>query len=207
MVEHFGTARCGTIAGTEIGMDPQLISELCEQRLEGSWQASSDTQDGRAYVIVSSVVRHLQESSDPLLIDTLMVMCARHLGKAYGAAAFRRDDAWLHPAALGRVIERIRTGPEDPPALAELAGLAGLGVSAFLRGFRGSVGLSPATFSRRARIEHARHMLERSDRPLSEIAAMTGFASVSHLISSFRAQLGSTPAAWRRATRTIRKSA
>lgn len=206
-VEHTGTACCGIVAGVEISLDPRVIGELCEHDRKFAWRTSRDVQDVRTFLIAEALVREMQNAEEPLVSETMMATLARHVGRRHGGAQSRYDDAWLHPAALRRVVERIRSAPADPPRLAELAGLAGLGVSAFLRGFRGSVGVTPAAFSKRVRIEQARRIIEARDLPLSEVASMTGFASASHLVSSFRSQLGSTPARWRQSVRNVTKSA
>lgn len=205
--ERAGKASCGSVVGAEVSLTINLIEEMCEQRLAGAWRSSHDVQDARAFAIVEALVGAARQVDDPLIADTLTAALARHLGRRHGDAKLRRDDAWLHPAALRRVVERIHALPAEPPRLSELAGLAGLGISAFLRGFRGSVGTTPAAFCRRVRIEHAARLLKSDDMPLGDIAEMTGFVSASHLVRAFRAQRGETPANWRRSARNDTKSA
>jgi len=51
----------------------------------------------------------------------------------------------------------------------------------------------------RCRIELAKRLLRETDLPIARIAVDTGFASQSHLASTFRRNVGETPAAYRRA--------
>ena len=205
--ERAGEVLPGTVLGVEVCLPKHRIEEVCEQRLDKTWQGTRDAHDARAFAFVEALDRALRGAGEPLLIDTMMVGLARHLGQRHGGADRRYDDAWLHPAALKRVVERIRSTPADPPGLAELAALAGLGVSAFLRGFRGSIGATPAAFSRRVRTEQARGLVEATDMPLSEVALHTGFHSASHLARVFTAQFGHPPGARRTLMRTVTKSA
>jgi len=69
------------------------------------------------------------------------------------------------------------------------------------RHFLAALGIPPQQAGRRVRLAQARHLLSRTDRSVSEIAAETGFADASHLIRTFRAESGQTPDAWRKARR------
>lgn len=206
-VERRGTALPGSVFGVEISLDTAMIEDACEQRLGRSWNPTLDTQDAKAFALVEALERELRRDADRLLTDTMLVALARHLGQRHAGAERRRDDAWLHPAAMRRVVERLLAAPADPPSLADLAGLAGLGVSAFLRAFRGSVGVTPAAFAQQARIEQARRIMAVCDLPLAQVSAMTGFSSASHLVRAFRSRFGATPAQWRRSERDGTKSA
>jgi transcriptional regulator GlxA family with amidase domain len=79
-----------------------------------------------------------------------------------------------------------------------MARSAGLGVSAFVRAFRGSTGVTPAAFALKLRLDHAAQMLRSTDLGAREIAALSGFASAAHLVRTFRVHRGITPGRWRR---------
>lgn len=96
-----------------------------------------------------------QGTCDRLTLDTLQLPLARHIGRTYGNADRRRDDGRLHPAALARVIEQLLADPIRSVPLPEMARCAGLGVSAFVRAFRGSVGCTPAAFALKLRLNNA----------------------------------------------------
>jgi AraC family transcriptional regulator len=82
-------------------------------------------------------------------------------------------------------------------SLDELAHRAGLSRSAFTRGFRGAVGLSPHQYLLVRRIERAKMLLCKTDFELSSIAQEVGFSSQSHFTANFRNLVGCTPARFR----------
>ncbi|MFJ2899385.1 helix-turn-helix domain-containing protein [Streptomyces sp. NPDC087218] len=65
--------------------------------------------------------------------------------------------------------------------------------------FRGEVGLSPKTFARVLRFEHA-HELATAHEPLSwsDVAAVSGYADQAHLARDWREFTGRPPTVWRR---------
>ncbi|MEV8319308.1 helix-turn-helix domain-containing protein [Streptomyces sp. NPDC059900] len=65
--------------------------------------------------------------------------------------------------------------------------------------FRGEVGLSPKTFARVLRFEHA-HDLATVHTPLpwAQVASVSGYADQAHLVRDWREFTGRSPTAWRR---------
>lgn len=65
--------------------------------------------------------------------------------------------------------------------------------------FRGEVGLSPKTFARVLRFEHA-HGLATAHAPLpwADVASVSGYADQAHLVRDWREFTGRSPTAWRR---------
>lgn len=80
------------------------------------------------------------------------------------------------------------------PALARRAGLS---ERHFTRRFRQEVGLTPAAFVNRVRIDHARRLLCGSDASLTEIARGCGFGTVQTLHRASRRAVGTTPEQYR----------
>jgi len=196
--ERRGRTGRGDIIGLEVGFDDWFMEEACEQRfVAGSAAARNSDHVRLAAMADAAAALSVASSADPIARDTMLLALARNLGRVYGNAAKRRDDGWLHPRALSRVIDRLRAQPGGPATVHELATEAGLGVSAFIRAFRGSVGLTPAAFAQRLRLDDAAHMLKQTDLPIAQIAALCGFSSASHFVFAFRASRGVTPARWR----------
>jgi transcriptional regulator GlxA family with amidase domain len=67
----------------------------------------------------------------------------------------------------------------------------------FARVFTRELGITPARYVERARIEAARGWLEGSDASLDEVAAATGFGSAETLRRAFQRLLGVPPSAYR----------
>jgi transcriptional regulator GlxA family with amidase domain len=202
--ERHGSVSRAEISGIQLELDHQFVEDACEQRLHAPWRTTFNSQDVKAFAIAETAAKNVARGAyDRLTLDTLLLALARHVGRAYANADRRRDDGWLHPAALARVIEQVRAECPRSVPLHEMARSAGIGVSAFVRAFRGSTGFTPAAFALKLRMDHASHILRATDLPISEIAAMSGFASASHLIRAFRAHKGVTPGHWRRADKRV----
>jgi transcriptional regulator of acetoin/glycerol metabolism len=107
----------------------------------------------------------------------------------------------LSPAALRRVREYVDAHLEGSMDLATLAGVAGVSIHHFARGFKQSAGVTPHHYLTQKRIERAQDLLAHTDLSPSEIAYAVGFSDQSHLARHFRQQLGVTPGQFRWAQR------
>ena len=90
---------------------------------------------------------------------------------------------------------------ERPLPLRELAALESMSVRTFTRRFREEVGLSPAQWLIRQRVERARQLLEESDLPVDRVAANAGFGTAVSLRHHLLEATGVTPTAYRRTFR------
>jgi transcriptional regulator GlxA family with amidase domain len=86
-----------------------------------------------------------------------------------------------------------------------LAGLAHMSTRNFARCFRSELGVTPAAYVERARVEAARRLLESSDRSVAAIASECGFGTVETLHRSFRRSVHVTPGEYRRHFTTSRQ--
>ena len=100
-------------------------------------------------------------------------------------------------SALASIDER----PGDEQPLSRLAALAGLSVSAFSREFRRRTGKGFEAHLQERRLELARRLLRGGNLPVSQIARECGFRSASYFSRLFRARVGNSPDAFRRAVR------
>ena len=107
----------------------------------------------------------------------------------------------LSPAAMRRVREYVDAHLGVSINLAMLAGVAGVSIHHFARGFKQSAGVTPHHFLTQKRIERAQDLLGNTDLSLSEIALAVGFSDQSHLARHFRQMLGVTPGRFRWAQR------
>jgi AraC-like DNA-binding protein len=120
---------------------------------------------------------------------------ARHLGiDAYLRGAGDKDA----PSRIRRSIDYINENFSRPIELQELAGVATLSLFHFVRLFKKATGMSPMRFLMQRRIEMAKAlMLRHLDMPLVDVAASCGFASQSHMTTTFKRIIGVTPGALR----------
>ena len=103
----------------------------------------------------------------------------------------------LSPAAMRRVREYVDAHLGGSMDLATLAGVAGVSIHHFARGFKHSAGVTPHHYLTQKRVERAQDLLAHTDLPLSEIAYAVGFSDQSHLARHFRQMLGVTPGQFR----------
>ncbi|HEX5458952.1 MAG TPA: AraC family transcriptional regulator [Steroidobacteraceae bacterium] len=106
---------------------------------------------------------------------------------------------WQARRALAHIEENLGS----KLATAELAGLVSFSKSHFSRAFKRSLGISPMAYVARRRVERAKAMMITTDRQLTEIALICGFADQSHLNRSFRRAVGMSPGRWRRTSADV----
>lgn len=123
-----------------------------------------------------------------------------HLRETYGAA--RADDVEDVPALTAGAAEQLRSyvrGRLDRYiTLAGLADLVGLSTHRLLVAFRRTFGTTPAQYVLAERVGRARWLLAHTAYDISTIAGATGFASHSHLTTTFKRYVGVTPRVFRR---------
>ncbi|KQV42704.1 MULTISPECIES: AraC family transcriptional regulator [unclassified Rhizobium] len=142
-----------------------------------------------------------------LFIDQLSMAIGMHVVHRYGNAqrqivAPRLTGRRLSPRGLAKVQEMIRSRLGGDLSLEELARACNLSESTFLRAFRETVGKTPHQFLMAERVEKARDLLAFSGLPISEIAAICGFADQSHFTRVFSRLVGAAPGVWRRSRRS-----
>ena len=131
-------------------------------------------------------------------VGTLLLRRHSTRTRAFEQADLTRDSS---PApALQRVRDRLADELVDPPSLAALAELAGIGRYQLLRQFRQAFGMPPHAWLIQRRAERARALV-RSGMSLGAAAIDAGFADQSHMTRVFVRQFGFTPGAWQRAAR------
>lgn len=108
----------------------------------------------------------------------------------------------LAPWQARRAIRLLIKATATACPVATLAAACGLSRSHFAHAFRATTGVPPHKWLLLHRVRRACEMMERTDRPLAEIAQRCGFADQSHFSRTFRAVMGSSPAVWRRERRS-----
>ena len=89
--------------------------------------------------------------------------------------------------------------------LVELAAVACLSPSYFLRQFKAATGLAPHLYLSQQRVEHARHLLLESSLNIAEIAHAVGFVDQSHLHRHLKRALGLPPSALLKERKNVQK--
>jgi transcriptional regulator GlxA family with amidase domain len=95
--------------------------------------------------------------------------------------------------------------PGRPLALADLAAHACCSERTLIRRFREETGMSPKRWLLQMRLERARELLEATEIPVEQVAAQAGFPSAGALRAHFAEKLRTTPSAYRRTYRGLRR--
>lgn len=130
-------------------------------------------------------------------VASQLVMLFRRAG---GQAQFSRHK---RIAPMGRsVLQEIQRWAAANPAadlsVPTLADRAGLSPRHFTRLFQNEVGITPAAWVERLRIDLARQQLETGCQTPKQVAAFCGFANADTLRRTFVRHVGATPADYRR---------
>ena len=131
--------------------------------------------------------------------------CARMLAHLWRETLDQGSDVARHDvtraaalAQLAPVFRAIQASHAEPIRVRDLARMVHLHPAWFSTRFKQLTGLSPARYLMRYRLERARELLLSTDRPVHEIAAMTGFQDPLYLSRQFRRLIGTSPTAYRR---------
>jgi AraC family transcriptional regulator len=127
-------------------------------------------------------------SLEGILLE-LLAEGARHAGRSGPARMVPR---WLRTAR-----EYLESNFLRQLSLAEVAGVAGVHRVHLSREFRRHFSTTVGEFLRCKRVEHACHLVSKTNEPLADVAMSCGFSDQSHFSATFRRQVGLTPGRFR----------
>lgn len=149
-------------------------------------------------------------------IDLGLYLVARHCGRDKAQQAMRhmmlqdiRPPAMPQPhfyAKLEGISDmRIRQAAQfieqrldTPPPVAAIARYVGVSSRQLERMFHAELGVGPAAFQRRLRLEYGRWLLGNSNRKITDVAIDAGFSDSAHFAREFKTVFGSSPSSFRR---------
>lgn len=177
--------------------------------LEGSWMARHGAPSAaatepacfRGGPLAALVLRIHREFHQ---MDDVSGLAIEGLSLEVLAAAWRERAAGLRsgpPVWLRRARELASERCAEPVTLAVLAGEVGVHPMHLVREFRRHYGQTVGEFVRHQRVERSCRRLRESSAPIAAIALEVGFSQQSHFTRVFKRAMGTTPAAYRRATR------
>jgi AraC-like DNA-binding protein len=107
--------------------------------------------------------------------------------------------AGLRDRFVGKALALMHSRPAHAWTVDELANHVGLSRSALADRFGALIGCPPMQYLTRWRLQLAADLLRTSRRPLAAIATEVGYDSEAAFSRAFKRELGTAPAAWRRA--------
>ena len=162
-------------------------------------------------VPISSVEQDLQRNAyeGAELLERLMsatptdraAVCRRapRLTPPGGVVARASSDTLAHPHPLVRAaLVQIRRNLGRPFGAPEIAAALGISRSHLDHLFVHETGRSVGKEILAQRLREVKRLLADTDRPITEIARLTGFCNVGHLSNTFRLAEGLSPKAWRK---------
>lgn len=105
---------------------------------------------------------------------------------------------WTSDERMKRVLKHIHEHITDEIDVEELAGLASITKTYFIRLFKQEFGLSPIQYINRKKVERAQLLLFTTDSSVKEVAYKLGFSDHSYFIRLFHKVTGITPQEYRR---------
>lgn len=125
------------------------------------------------------------------MLDSLVIIIARQSTKQ---ASSRRD----FPQAFMKLEQTLRENLAHQWTVEEMAGLVGLGTTAFTEKVKSYTGFSPLNYFINIRISEAIKLLKRPGGNVTNIALETGFYSSQHFSTTFKKLTGHTPGEFRK---------
>ncbi|MEO0925575.1 MAG: AraC family transcriptional regulator [Cyanobacteria bacterium J06643_13] len=154
--------------------------------------------------IVDSFLREMNTDGlgGKLYSETLATQFAIHLLRNYSTFPLRLKQyrGGLSPSKLQTVVEYIEANLASKIGLKDLAQIAQISPSYFLRLFKQSTGITPYQYVMQRRVELGKRLLKQEKLPTVEIALMCGFANQSSFAKTFRKVVGTTPKTYQKQT-------
>jgi AraC family transcriptional regulator len=152
------------------------------------------------YAIASEL--QTETSAGNLLVGTLASSLAARLVQKHVSALSAQSFAHhtsqgLDRRRLVRVLDYIEANLEGDLSIERMATIACLSRYHFARAFRRAVGQPPHRYVSDRRLERAKALLIRGDRPLVDIALSLSFSSQANFTRAFRQATGQAPGQYR----------
>jgi AraC-like DNA-binding protein/mannose-6-phosphate isomerase-like protein (cupin superfamily) len=113
-------------------------------------------------------------------------------------------EEWFRPQLDGRaaavvdiVLEYVFSNHAGSVKMSEAAAMVGMQEASFSKYFKRATGQNFSDLVRKLRLAHARRLLERSDKPISNICYEVGFTNLSNFNRHFLNDTGETPRHYR----------
>ncbi|PTR34484.1 AraC-like DNA-binding protein [Luteibacter sp. OK325] len=147
-----------------------------------------------------ALITSMYDGVDNLVTKNVMDVLVTRLGQVsrqpLSATEFERTS--LPNWRLRRVINYVDGRLDEGISLTEMASVAGLSAMYFAAQFKAATGMRPHHYVIARRIQHAKHLLHRSEHTVLHIALAVGFRTQSHFTTVFKKHESITPARWRR---------
>lgn len=158
---------------------------------------------GRGIAAVEEEVR-CNNLGGRLYVDAVTTQLCVEILRRFADVSFReeRSSAGLSPLQTKMVTGYIETNLDRQLTLDELAEIAHVSSSHFLRQFKRRFGCAPHSYVIGRRVACAQRLLDKTRLPIKEIALKSGFSDQSHMTRIFQRILNTTPSTYRDARKS-----
>jgi AraC family transcriptional regulator len=175
--------------------------DIAEVRLKDVLKADDEVL--RASIAAMAEEVQTNNLGGQLFVDALATQVCIQILRQHAFVTFREKPlggAGLSALQAKLVSRYIAENIDQQLRLVDLASVARMSVTHFLRQFKRRFGCAPHLYVIRRRIERAQRLLAKTPLSLKEVAASSGFADQSHMTRAFQKYLRTTPAAYRSIT-------
>ena len=155
-------------------------------------------------VILDSLMERLQDElirdqGSPLFVEGIAQSIAIHLARNYAEVEAHRSGGPSLPGyKLRQITDWMGANVAADLNLDELAAQSGLSKFHFHRLFKRALGVSPAHYQLKLRMDEARRLLRETSRSVVNVALDVGYTNPSHFAKLFRRETGLAPSDYRR---------
>lgn len=183
-----------------LALQPAEARTLIDQllRLPRQFRAAGDLKN-----TLDRIFEVFDRRDAPLRVADLRNLLLRFLLDVLDSAG--RREAPLSPK-MEQVCRFIRENLAEPLTVGQLARLVYLSQSRLKARFKAEVGMPPADYMMRQRVERAKALLEDTETTVGRIAATLGFSTPQYFATVFRRYTGQSPNRFRQCTRDESKS-
>lgn len=195
-----------------LGIDESVLQSIAEREFDyrgsGVNLLSVGLADTPEIVAIGDALARLVRAPRPggrLLAESLWYQLVIELlwkrSTLAHASAVESEIRPLSGDRMARVIEYLRESLAENIGLNELADLVGLSPNYFVTAFKKATGKTPHRYRMEMRLTRACQLLRDPGRSIAAVAIDSGFGSQSHLTTTFRREMGTTPGEYRRSLR------
>lgn len=168
--------------------------------LDGFWELGDrirflDTKSASSIMKICEVISELEaEESQQFcatrLFESLLVLFGTHFEKSHDKSESSQP--------ITQAISYIQTHFKNSPTLSEVASSVYLNPRYFCTLFKRRTGVNYKSYLRNIKLNYAARLIMFSELPITEVAAESGYASLSHFNREFLAFFGESPSAARK---------
>lgn len=139
-------------------------------------------------------LKHQEEGYEEILrnlLENLIITLSRFYSKIDTHEA-------LSLMKIGKALDYMEKRYDQHITLGKLSEIAYMSNRHFHRTFKNATGEAPINYLIQIRLQNARRLLRRTDKPVSDIAFSVGFTDPNYFTKKFKSSTGMTPVSYRR---------